>query len=83
MFFLNLFLNTLRETFFSLLLDRASATVWSFRHFLELLLGPNIRWRKLLDPPSARRHQADATCGTVTLSNYSAIRLLEILSCFA
>ena len=30
----------------------ASATFWSFRHFLELLLEPIIRWRKLLDPPS-------------------------------
>ena len=40
--------------FSSLLLDRASATSWSFRHFLELLLGPSIRWRKFLDPPSAK-----------------------------
>ena len=30
-----------------------------------------------------RTHQTDATCGTATLSNYSASRLLEILSCFA
>ena len=40
----DLFLNILRELFFSyssLLLDRAFATSWSFRHFLELppLLG--------------------------------------------
>ena len=35
------------------------------------------------DPMIPRTRQADATCGTASLSNYSASHLLEILSCFA
>ena len=35
------------------------------------------------EPSFPRTRQADATCGTASLSNYGASRLLEILSCFA
>ena len=33
------------------------------------------------EPKIPRTHQTDAACGTATLSNYSAIRFLEILAC--
>ena len=45
---IEMFILILWEKRIFLLLDRASATFWSFRHSWELLLGPNIRWRKLL-----------------------------------